>query len=84
MNTSSVSAIKSLVTGEAARFHEEMMERQEYIRLTDSDVVAVKPLKNQPYVFKEDRLPWQGIYGRVRYMKWYFELFHNAHNESTP
>lgn len=78
MNTSSVSAIKSLVTGEAARFHEEMMERQEYIRVTDSDVVAVTPLKNQPYIFKQDRLPFQGIYGRVRYMKWYFELFHNA------
>jgi len=84
MNTSSVSALKSLVTGEAAQFHEEMLERQEYIRVTDSDVVAVKPLKNQPYVFKEDRLPWQGIYGRVRYMKWYFELFHNAQNESLP
>lgn len=84
MNTSSVSAIKSLVTGEAAQFHEEMMERQEYIRVTDSDVVDVKPLSVQPYVFKQDRLPFQGIYGRVRYMKWYFELFHNAQNEPAP
>ena len=81
MNTSSVSALKSLLTGEAKQFHEEMKVRQEYIRVTDSDVVAVQPLSVAPYVFKNDRLPWQGIYGRVRYMKWYFELFYNAeHN----
>ena len=78
MNTSSVSALKSLVTGEAKQFREEMAVRQEYIRVTDSDVVDVKPLSVAPYVFKNDRLPWQGIYGRVRYMKWYFELFCNA------
>ena len=41
MNTSSVSAIKSLVTGEASRFQQDMLERQEYIRITDSDVTAV-------------------------------------------
>jgi len=81
MNTASVSALKSLVTGEAKQFREEMAVRQEYIRVTDSDVVDVKPLSVAPYVFKNDRLPWQGIYGRVRYMKWYFELFYNAeHN----
>lgn len=78
MNTSSVSALKSLVTGEAKQFRQEMYERQEYIRVTDSDMVSVQPLSVQPYVFKNDRLPWQGIYGRVRYMKWYFELFYNA------
>lgn len=78
MNTSSLSAAKSLITGEAKQFHEEMKVREEYIRVTDSDVVDVKPLTVQPYVFKNDRLPWQGIYGRVRYMKWYFELFYNA------
>ena len=78
MNTSSVSAAKSLLSGEAARFHRDMQERQEYIRVTDSDVVAVKVLDSQPFVFKPDKLPFQGIYGRVRYMKWYFELFHNA------
>lgn len=78
MNTSSISAAKSLITGEAKQFHEEMKVREEYIRVTDSDVVDVKPLTVQPYVFKNDRLPWQGIYGRVRYMKWYFELFYNA------
>lgn len=83
MNTSSVSAAKSLLTGEAARFREEMTDRQEYIRVTDSDVVDVKPLSGQPYVFKNDRLPWQGIYGRVRYMKWYFELFYNAEHPQT-
>lgn len=80
MNTSSVSALKSLLTGEAKQFHKEMKVRQEYIRVTDSDVVDVKPLSVAPYVFKNDRLPWQGIYGRVRYMKWYFELFYNAKN----
>ena len=78
MNTSSISAAKSLITGEAKQFHEEMKAREEYISVTDSDVVDVKPLTVQPYVFKNDRLPWQGIYGRVRYMKWYFELFYNA------
>lgn len=81
MNTSSVSAAKSLLTGEARQFHEEMKVREEYVRVTDSDVVDVKPLTVQPYVFKNDRLPWQGIYGRVRYMKWYFELFYNAQNQ---
>lgn len=84
MNTSSVSAAKSLVTGEAAQFREEMAVRQEYVRVTDSDVVDVKPLSGQPYVFKTDRLPWQGIYGRVRYMKWYFELFYNAEHSAAP
>ncbi|MEG1776009.1 MAG: hypothetical protein RR367_05860 [Clostridia bacterium] len=78
MNTASVSALQSLVTGEAARFRQEMSVRQEYIRVTDSDVVAVQPLASQPYVFKSDKLPFQGIYGRVRYMKWYFELFEEA------
>ena len=75
MNTSSISAAKSLLTGEAMWFRQEMNERQEYIRVTDSDVVAVEVLSGQPYVFKRDRLPFQGIYGTVRYMKWYFELF---------
>lgn len=84
MNVPSINALKSLVTGEAAQFHEDMMERQEYIRVTDSDVVAVQPLASQPYVFKRDRLPFQGIYGRVRYMKWYFELFYNAENGIAP
>ena len=84
MNTTSVSATKSLVTGEAARFRQEMEERAEYIRVTDSDVVQVKVLENQPYVFKKDRLPFQGIYGRVRYMKWYYELFYNAEHGITP
>ena len=83
MNVPSISALKSLVTGEAAQFRADMAERQEYIRVTDSDVVAVQPLGSQPYVFKRDRLPFQGIYGRVRYMKWYFELFYNAENESA-
>ena len=78
MNTSSLNAAKCLLTGEAALFREEMDQRQEYIRVTDSDVVQVKPLSSQPYVFKYDRLPFQGVYGRVRYMKMYFELFYNA------
>ncbi len=78
MNTSSISALKSLVTGEAAQFKADMAQRQEYIRTTNSDVVNVTPLDSQPFVFKRDQLPWQGIYGRVRYMKWYFELFYNA------
>ena len=80
MNTSSLSAAKSLVTGEAARFREEMAVRQEYIRVTDSDEVDVPALSGQPYVFKYDRLPLQGFYGTVRYMRMYFELFYNAQN----
>lgn len=80
MNKSSLSAIQSLVTGEAAQFRAEMAEREEYIRVTDSDVVDVRPLSVRPYVFKDDKLPWQGIYGTVRYMKWYFE----AHYEGEP
>ena len=57
-----------------------MEERQEYIRVTDSDAAEVSALSGQPYVFKYDRLPLQGIYGTVRYMKMYFELFYNAQN----
>ncbi len=75
MNTSSVSAAKSLVTGEAAQFREDMAERQAYILATDSDVVAVQRLTAKPYVFKDEKLPFQGIYGAVRYMKWYFEMY---------
>ena len=48
--------------------------------MTDSDEVDVPVLSGQPYVFKYDRLPLQGIYGTVRYMKMYFELFYNAQN----
>lgn len=77
MNTSSVCATKALITGEAAQFRRDMEARQEYIRVTDSDVVQVQSLASQPFVFKPDKLPFQGIYGRVRYMKWYFELFYN-------
>ena len=33
--------------GEAAQFRQEMAERQEYIRVTDSDVVAVQPLSGE-------------------------------------
>jgi len=84
MNVPSINALKCLATGEAAQFHADMMERQEYIRITDSDVVDVQPLASQPYVFKRDRLPFQGIYGRVRYMKWYFELFYNAETGTAP
>ena len=73
MNTSSVSALKSLLTGEAAQFHQEMLEREQYIFETDSDVTVIDSLSCKPYVFKEDKLPWQGIYGPVRYMKWTFE-----------
>ncbi len=78
MNTASVSAAKSLATGEAAAFREEMKAREEYIRVTDSDVTSVTVLDAQPHVFKQDKLPFQGVYGRIRYMKWYFELFYNA------
>ncbi|MDD3334085.1 MAG: hypothetical protein PHI98_01070 [Eubacteriales bacterium] len=80
MNTATLSATKSLLNGEAARFREEMAERQQYILVTDSDEVSVQPLSTQPYVFKADKLPWQGIYGRVRYMKWYFELLDTTQN----
>jgi len=73
MNTSSISAAKSLITGEAAQFHREMLEREQYIFETDSDVTEIDSLSCKPYVFKEDKLPWQGNYGPVRYMKWTFE-----------
>ena len=65
-----------LLAGQGA----EMAVRQEYIRVTDSDEVDVPALSGQPYVFKYDRLPLQGIYGTVRYMRMYFELFYNAQN----
>ncbi|MDD3213731.1 MAG: hypothetical protein PHY64_08650 [Eubacteriales bacterium] len=78
MNTASVSAAKSILTGEAAAFRAEMAEREAYIRDTDSDDTQISVLGAQPYVFKADKLPFQGIYGRVRYMKWYFELFYNS------
>ena len=80
MNKSSISAIQTMVTGEAAQFRKEMAEREEYIRITDSDVVSVQPVSVRPYVFKDDKLPWQGIYGAVRYMKWYFEAHYDAQN----
>ncbi len=78
MNRPTVSATKVLISGEAAKYYQEMQERQEYIRVTDSDSVAVKTLSVDIPVFKHDSLPFQGIYGRVRYMKWYFERFYNA------
>jgi hypothetical protein len=78
MNTSSISAVKSLLTGEAAEFREEMRQREAYILATPSDETIIHPLRSQPHVFKYDRLPYQGIYGRIRYMKMYFELFENA------
>lgn len=75
MNTASLSATKSLFTGEAAGFKQEMEARRQSLVATDVDELKTQPLYNQPYVFKRDRLPWQGEYGRIRYMKWYFELF---------
>ena len=78
MNTSSISATKSMLTGEAASFRRQMAEREEYIRVTDSDVTEIKPIMERPYVFKDDKLPWQGKYGAVRYMKYYFEVHYFA------
>ncbi len=75
MNTTSVCAVKAMVTGEAQRFRQEMEERADYILATDSDETEISSLQNHPYIFKEDRLPFQGVYGRLRYMKWYYELF---------
>ena len=75
MNIPSINATKVLVSGEASTFLREMQERQEYILITDSDSVAVKPLSVIIPTFKKDSLPFQGIYGRIRYMKQYFELF---------
>lgn len=77
MNTSSLSAAKSLLTGEAAGFKQEMEARRQSLVATDVDHLKAEPLSCQPYVFKQDKLPWQGEYGRIRYMKWYFELFEN-------
>ena len=48
MNTSSVSEVRSLVSGEAARFQQDMKARKEYIRVTDSDEVDVRALGSQP------------------------------------
>jgi len=79
MNTASISATKSLVTGEAAQFRQEMAERQEHIRITNSDDLEVKRLTAKPYVFKADKLPFQvqeSTFGTPRYMKWYFELYY--------
>ena len=78
MNTSSLSAAKSLLNGEAAHFRAEMEERAEYIRITDSDETAVEPIVIRPYVFKDDKLAWQGIYGRIRYQKYYYETHYAA------
>jgi len=75
MNVPSINATKVLISGEASTFQQEMQERQEYIRVTNSDSVSVKPLSVIIPTFKKDSLPFQGIYGRVRYMKQYFELF---------
>lgn len=81
MNTSSLSAAKSIINGEAAHFRAEMEEREEYIRVTDSDETAVKPIVIRPYVFKDDKLAWQGIYGRIRYQKHYYEVHYAAQQE---
>lgn len=77
MNRPSINAVKVLVSGEAAQYYSEMQDRQEYIRTTNSDVVNVRTLSVTIPIFKHDQLPFQGNYGRVRYMKQYFELFHN-------
>lgn len=75
MNTSSLSAAKSLMTGEAAGFKQKMDARRQSLLAMDIEHLSAEPLEHQPYVFKKDRLPWQGEYGRIRYMKWYFEAF---------
>ncbi len=77
-NTSSLSAAKSLLNGEATRFRQEMKEREAYILQTPTEALNVEPLSGQPYVFKQDRLPFQGVYGRLLYMKYYYELFDMA------
>ena len=81
MNTSSLSAAKSILNGEAAHFRAEMAEREEYIRVTDSDETAVDPIVIRPYVFKDDKLAWQGIYGRIRYQKRYYEVHYAAQHQ---
>lgn len=78
-SVSSLSAARSLLNGEASRFRQEMSEREYYLLVTpEKELTEVEPLSVQPQVFKEDKLPWQGVYGRELYMKWYFELMYYA------
>lgn len=84
MNTPSISAAKSIVSGEAATFLSEMQERQEYMCVTPSEETVVEPLSAQPYVFKKDTVPFQGIYGKRLYMKRYFEAFAQSQQSEEP
>lgn len=84
MNTPSISAAKSIVSGEAATFLSEMQERQEYMRVTPSEETVVESLSCQPYVFKKDTIPFQGIYGKRLYMKRYFEAFAQSQQNVEP
>lgn len=84
MNIPSISAAKSIISGEAAAFLSEMQERQEYMRVTPSEETVVEPLSSQPNVFKKDTVPFQGIYGKRLYMKRYFEAFVQSQQNVEP
>ena len=77
MNVPSINATKCLITGEAQAFRQRMAERQDYIwHVENLDEVSVWAFEEHPAVFKHDRLPFQGIYGTVRYMQWYFDALY--------
>lgn len=54
------------------------------MRVTPSEETVVEPLSSQPYVFKKDTVPFQGIYGKRLYMKRYFEAFAQSQQNVEP
>ncbi len=77
LSTPSIAAAKSLVTGEAAHYHQEMTQREEAIAASESNaqaISAIAALQTEPVVLPVDMLPYQKESGVPAIMHRYFRM----------
>lgn len=77
MTAPSIAAAKSLLTGEAARYHQEMSLREERLAASETKaeaVSAIVPLSAEPVALPVDKLPFQREGGMPGLMRRYFRL----------
>lgn len=77
MAAPSVAAAKSLLTGEAARYHQEMTLREERIAASETQaqaMEAISPLSAEPVVLPVDKLPLQREGSMPGLMRRYYRM----------
>lgn len=74
-NIPCVNAVKCLLDGSAKEFHASMKNREAYVLSVENfEDMQLSYYQNAPAIFKHDSLPFNGIYGVIRYYKWYLQM----------